>query len=38
MSVTPIMFFSGGFKLAGDLYTPDDLRPVEQRAATFRPR
>ena len=32
MSVTPITFFSEGFKLAGDLYAPDDLRPVERRA------
>ena len=32
MSVTPITFYSDGFKLVGDLYTPDDLRPGEPRA------
>ena len=32
MSVTPITFYSDGFKLVGDLYAPDDLRPGEPRA------
>ena len=32
MTVTPITFYSEGFKLVGDLYTPDDLRPSERRA------
>ena len=32
MNVTPIAFFSEGFRLAGDLYAPDDLRPDERRA------
>ena len=31
MSVTPITFYSDGFKLVGDLYTPDDLRPGEPK-------
>lgn len=29
---TPISFYSEGFKLSGDLYTPDDLSPGERRA------
>ena len=32
MSVTPITFYSDGFKLVGDLYATDDLRPGEPRA------
>ena len=32
MNVTPITFFSEGFRLVGDLYAPDDLRPDERRA------
>lgn len=29
---TPISFYSEGFKLDGDLFTPDDLKPGEKRA------
>ena len=32
MTASPITFHSEGFKLVGDLYTPDDLRPGERRA------
>ena len=32
MNVSPIAFFSEGFRLIGDLYAPDDLRPDERRA------
>ena len=32
MTASPIAFHSEGFKLAGDLYTPADLRPGETRA------
>ena len=32
MTVTPVTFHSEGFKLVGDLYAPDDLRPHERRA------
>lgn len=29
---TPIHFYSEGYRLVGDLYLPDDLKPGEQRA------
>ena len=32
MNVSPIAFFSERFRLIGDLYAPDDLRPDERRA------
>ena len=32
MSTTPVTFYSEGFRLVGDLYTPDDLPPGELRA------
>ena len=32
MHVTPVTFHSEGFRLVGDLYAPDDLRPDERRA------
>ncbi|MGE3538045.1 MAG: alpha/beta hydrolase [Candidatus Tectimicrobiota bacterium] len=28
----PVTFYSEGYKLVGDIYTPDDLRPGEKRA------
>jgi hypothetical protein len=28
----PVIFYSEGVKLAGDLFLPDDLRPGEKRA------
>ena len=31
----PVEFFSEGFKLCGDVYLPDGLRPGEQRAAVL---
>ena len=31
----PVEFYSEGFKLCGDIYTPDDLPPGEQRAAVL---
>ena len=31
----PVEFYSEGFKLQGDVYTPDDLSPGEQRAAVL---
>ena len=31
----PVEFYSEGFKLCGDVYTPDDLSPGEQRAAVL---
>jgi dipeptidyl aminopeptidase/acylaminoacyl peptidase len=31
----PVEFYSEGFKLQGDVYTPDDLTPGEQRAAVL---
>ena len=31
----PVEFYSEGFKLRGDVYTPDDLSPGEQRAAVL---
>ena len=30
-----VEFYSEGFKLQGDVYTPDDLAPGEQRAAVL---
>ena len=32
MSATPVTFYSEGFRLVGDLYTPGGLRPDEPRA------
>ena len=32
MNVTPVTFHSEGFRLVGDLYAPDGLRPDERRA------
>ena len=32
VTVTPATFHSEGFRLLGDLYAPDDLRPDERRA------
>lgn len=31
----PVEFYSEGFKLCGDVYIPDDVRPGEQRAAVL---
>ena len=31
----PVEVYSEGFKLCGDIYTPDDLRPGEKRAAVL---
>ena len=31
----PVEFYSEGFKLCGDIYTPDDLQPGEKRAAVL---
>ena len=30
--MTPVTFYSEGFKLVGDVYRPDGLRPGERRA------
>ena len=32
MNVTPVTFYSEGFRLVGDLYAPGDLRLDERRA------
>ena len=32
MSVTPVTFHSEGFRLVGDLYAPEGLKPGERRA------
>ena len=31
----PVSFYSEGFKLSGDVYTPEDLAPGEKRAAVL---